>query len=105
MFLAASLGIVPVAGLIGRATEALDVRTGSGIDGLVNATIGNAAEFIIALVILSDGPHLYEMVKVTITESIIGNFLLVLGATVVVAFFSERRLGTVKPGGPRPEDE
>jgi Ca2+:H+ antiporter len=83
MFLAAGLGIVPLAGLIGRATESLAVRTGPGVGGLLNATFGNAAELIIALVMLSHGPSLYDMVKATITGSIIGNVLLVLGAAIL----------------------
>jgi Ca2+:H+ antiporter len=83
MFLAAGVGIVPMAGLIGRATESLAVRTGPGVGGLLNATFGNAAELIIALVMLSHGPPLHDMVKATITGSIIGNVLLVLGAAIL----------------------
>lgn len=77
LFIASCLAIVPLAGWMGRATEHLAERTGEGIGGLLNATFGNAAELIIALVALSKG--LTGVVKASITGSIIGNVLLVLG--------------------------
>jgi Ca2+:H+ antiporter len=83
MFLGAGLGIVPLAGLIGKATEALAARAGAGIGGLLNATFGNAAELIIAVVILTRGPELYPVVKATLTGSIIGNLLLVFGGAAL----------------------
>lgn len=83
MFVAAGIGIVPLAGLIGKATEALSTRSGAGVGALLNATLGNAAELVIAIVILSRGPSLYPVVKATLTGSIIGNLLLVLGASVL----------------------
>jgi Ca2+:H+ antiporter len=66
---------------MGEATEALAARLGSGVGGLLNATFGNAAELIIALVALRRG--LYDVVKASLTGSIIGNVLLVLGLAVV----------------------
>lgn len=78
IFLAACLAIIPLAGLMGRATEHLADRTGEAVGGLLNATFGNAAEFIIALVALSKG--MTEVVKASLTGSIIGNILLVMGA-------------------------
>ena len=81
LFLVASLGIIPLAGWMGRATEQLARRAGAGIGGLLNATFGNAAELIIALVALSKG--LTTVVKASLTGSIIGNVLLVLGAAAL----------------------
>src|SRR4051812_33384738 len=80
-FLAAGLAIVPLAGLMGEATEHLAHRTGPGIGGLLNATFGNAAELIIALFALFRG--LDEVVKASLTGSIIGNLLLVLGGSLL----------------------
>jgi len=80
LFLCAGLAIIPLAGLMGRATEQLAERVGQGIGGLLNATFGNAAELIIALMALHKG--LVGVVKASITGSIIGNILLVLGASI-----------------------
>jgi Ca2+:H+ antiporter len=81
LFFVAGLGVVPLAGWMGRATEHLAARSGPGIGGLLNATFGNAAELIIALMALSKG--LVGVVKASITGSIIGNILLVLGAAMM----------------------
>lgn len=78
IFVSASLAIVPLAGWLGHATEHLAERTGEGVGGLLNATFGNAAEMIIAVMALRRG--LYDVVKASLTGSIIGNILLVLGA-------------------------
>lgn len=83
VFMLSALAIVPLAGLMGRATENLAETFGAGIGGLLNATFGNAAELIIALAALSRGPQMYDLVKATITGSIIGNILLVLGLSFV----------------------
>src|SRR3954463_12844781 len=88
IFLAACLAIVPLAGLLGRATEELAHHTGEGIGGLLNATFGNAAELIIAIVALRKG--LYPVVKASLTGSIIGNILLVLGAAVLAGGIKDR---------------
>jgi len=77
LFIVACLAIIPLAGWMGRATEHLAEHLGQGIGGLLNATFGNAAELIIALFALSKG--LTGVVKASITGSIIGNILLVLG--------------------------
>ncbi len=82
LFIVAAISIVPLAGWMGRATEHLAARSGSGIGAFLNATFGNAAELIIALVALSKG--LTGVVKASITGSIIGNLLLVLGASILV---------------------
>jgi Ca2+:H+ antiporter len=81
LFLCSCFAIVPLAGWMGRATEELGERLGHGVGGLLNATFGNAAELIIALVALSKG--LTGVVKASITGSIIGNVLLVAGASIL----------------------
>lgn len=85
LFIASCLAIVPLAGWMGRATEHLAEKTGEGIGGLLNATFGNAAELIIALIALSKG--LTGVVKASITGSIIGNVLLVLGLSCLLGGF------------------
>src|SRR5262245_49191952 len=72
-----ALGLRPLAGIVGRATEHVAERAGPGVGGLLNATFGNAAELIIAVIGLQHG--LVGVVKASITGSIIGNALLVLG--------------------------
>ena len=81
VFVFACLAIVPLAGLMGEATEHVASRLGAGVGGLLNATFGNAAELIIALVALQRG--LYDVVKASLTGSIIGNALLVRGLSIV----------------------
>jgi Ca2+:H+ antiporter len=81
VFACSALAIIPLAGMMGEATEKLASRLGEGIGGLLNATFGNAAELIIALVALQRG--LYDVVKASLTGSIIGNSLLVLGLAMV----------------------
>ena len=80
LFVCACLSIIPLAGWLGKATEHLAEKTSEGIGGLLNATFGNAAELIIAIVAIREG--LYDVVKASITGSIIGNILLVLGASL-----------------------
>jgi Ca2+:H+ antiporter len=81
IFLTACLAIVPLAWLMGRATEYLADRVGVGVGGLLNATFGNACELIIAIAALRAG--LIDVVKASITGSIIGNILLVLGGSML----------------------
>jgi Ca2+:H+ antiporter len=81
IFAASALAIIPLAGWMGRATEHLAEKMGQGVGGLLNATFGNAAELIIALMALRKG--LYDVVKASITGSIIGNILLVLGLSIL----------------------
>jgi len=73
--------VLPLAGYMGEATEHLAHRTGPTIGGLLNATFGNAAELIIAIVALRAG--LVDLVKASITGSILGNLLLILGLALV----------------------
>jgi Ca2+:H+ antiporter len=82
VFVASAIGVVPLAGLIGTATEALAEKTGPRLGGLLNATLGNAAELIIALAALNEG--LIDLVLASITGSILGNLLLVLGAALLL---------------------
>ena len=82
LFICSCLAIIPLAGWMGRATEHLAEHLGQGVGGLLNATFGNAAELIIALFALSKG--LTGVVKASITGSIIGNILLVLGLSFFV---------------------
>lgn len=80
IFLVSGLSIIPLSGYMGRATEEIALYTGPRIGGLLNATFGNAAELIITIFALRAG--LYEVVKASITGSIIGNILLVLGLSM-----------------------
>ncbi len=80
LFAVAALAIVPLAGLIGHATEELAKRSGPTLGGFLNATFGNAAELIIGLAALREG-HI-TLVQASITGSIIGNLLLVFGLSM-----------------------
>ncbi|MGE5465492.1 MAG: calcium/proton exchanger [Syntrophothermus sp.] len=80
IFALASLAIIPLAKYIGESTEEISARTGPALGGLLNATFGNATELIISFFALQAG--LTEMVKASITGSIIGNLLLVLGMAI-----------------------
>src|SRR5882762_1950882 len=89
LFICSCFAVVPLAGIMGRATEHLAEHLGHGIGGLLNATFGNAAELIIALMALNKG--LIGVVKASIIGSIIGNILLVLGASVALGGFKYRQ--------------
>ncbi len=96
VFAAAGVAVIPLANLMGHATEELGKRAGPGIGGLLNATLGNATELIIALIALARAAslaaagngaaadRLVEVVKASITGSIIGNLLLILGLSMLV---------------------
>jgi Ca2+:H+ antiporter len=88
VFLTAAASLVPLAGLIGLGTEQLASRSGPALGGFLNATFGNAAELIIAVVALGSG-HV-ELVKASITGSIVGNLLLVLGLSFFVGGLGRR---------------
>jgi len=81
IFITSGLAIIPLAGLMGEATEKLEHHVGAGLGGLLNASFGNAAELIIAVMALRQGLH--DVVKASITGSILGNILLVLGVSMV----------------------
>ena len=80
-FVLAALSLVPLAWLIGEATEHAAHHTGPGVGGFLNATFGNAPELIIALFAVSDG--LTEVVRGSLTGSVVGNLLLVLGFSLL----------------------
>ncbi len=82
VFITACLAIVPLAAWMGTATEEIAALVGPTIGGLLNATFGNATELIIALVALNAG--LVEVVKASLTGSIIGNLLLVMGLSMLL---------------------
>ena len=98
IFVASCIAIIPLAGLMGKATEHLAETMGQGIGGLLNATFGNAAELIIALMALRAGLH--EVVKASITGSIIGNILLVFGLSALLGGlkFSEQKFNPTAAG-------
>ncbi|MGG3282664.1 calcium/proton exchanger [Paenibacillus solani] len=79
-FILSAISVIFVAGFLGRATESVAHYAGQRLGGFLNATFGNAAELIIAILLIKEG--LYDMVKASITGSIIGNLLLVLGLSL-----------------------
>ena len=81
VFALAAVSIIPLSALLGRATEEVAARKGPALGGFLNATLGNATELIIALFAVSAG--LFEVVKASITGSIIANLLLVFGAATL----------------------
>lgn len=81
VFICSALGLIPLAGVLGISTEALAAWTSPSIGGLLNATMGNATELIVGLVALHSG-HI-EVVKASLSGSIIGNLLLVLGLSLL----------------------
>jgi Ca2+:H+ antiporter len=89
VFLIASVGIIPLAWFMGIATEELGKHAGPGVGGLLNATFGNATELIIALFALARG--LDAVVKASLTGSIIGNILLVLGLSMLAGGLKNKR--------------
>lgn len=82
IFALSAIAVIPMANYIGQSTEALAHYTGPRLGGLLNATLGNAAELIITIVAIREG--LLELVKASITGSIIGNLLLVLGMAMLL---------------------
>lgn len=79
-FIFAALSIIPLAGLMGNATEEISFYTGPKVGGFLNSTFGNATELIISFFALKAG--LFDVVKASIIGSVIGNILLVLGASM-----------------------
>jgi Ca2+:H+ antiporter len=82
VFITAGLAIVPLAAFMGMATEEIAVVLGPNLGGLLNATFGNATELILAFIALKNG--LIDVVKATITGSIVGNLLLVMGFAMLL---------------------
>ncbi|MEI7719659.1 MAG: calcium/proton exchanger [bacterium] len=96
VFFLCALAIVPLAKFIGEATEELSSRTNSALGGLLNATFGNATELIIGIFALRAG--LIEVVKASITGSIIGNLLLVLGFAMFAGGWKREKQSFNKTG-------
>lgn len=91
VFVASGLAMIPLAGLMGEATEALAAHTGPRLGGLLNATLGNAAELIITIFAIREGvlnpalsEQMLELVRASLTGSVLGNILLVLGLSILV---------------------
>ncbi|MBW4648317.1 MAG: calcium/proton exchanger [Kastovskya adunca ATA6-11-RM4] len=82
VFITSGIAIIPLAAWMGTATEEIAVFVGPSLGGLLNATFGNATELIIALIALNAG--LVDVVKATITGSIISNLLLVMGFSMLL---------------------
>jgi len=90
VFVTSALAIIPLSAVLGRATEDLATHTSATIGGLLNATLGNAAELIITVLALRAG--LIDLVKASIIGSIVGNLLLVLGASLFAGGMKHRTL-------------
>jgi Ca2+:H+ antiporter len=82
IFICSALTIVPLAAIMGRSTEAIAAHAGARVGGLMSATFGNAVELIIGIIALRNG--MTALVKASITGSILGNLLLVLGVSFFV---------------------
>ena len=98
VFFLSALGVVPMASFMGKATEELAIYTGPKLGGLLNATLGNAAELIIAIVAIREG--LLTLVLASITGSILGNILLILGLSVLLGGlrFGEQKFDRTQAG-------
>ena len=90
VFVTACLAVVPLAGLMGRGTEQLTRHLGPGLGGLITSSFGNAAELILAFIALREG-HM-DVVKASLTGSIIGNMLLVLGLAMLLGGWKHKEL-------------
>jgi Ca2+:H+ antiporter len=88
IFITSGLAIIPLAGLIGRATDQLAIHVGPRLGGLLNATFGNVTELIVAVLLVLAGD--FEIVKATLIGSIVGNLLLVLGISFAVGGFMHK---------------
>jgi len=88
VFIVSAIAIIPLAGYMGQATEELAFHAGPGVGGLLNVTFGNATELIIAIAALQAG--LMDVVKASLTGSIIGNLLLVLGLSMLAGGYNRK---------------
>ncbi len=98
VFFLSALGVIPMASFMGKATEELAIYTGPKLGGLLNATLGNAAELIIAIVAIREG--LLTLVLASITGSILGNILLILGLSILLGGlrFGEQKFDRTQAG-------
>lgn len=83
LFITSAIAVIPLAGLVGRSTEVLAESVGGSKGALLNATFGNIAEFLIAALLVLNGE--LAVLKASITGSIIGNLLLLLGVAMIIA--------------------
>ena len=81
LFVSSCLAILPLAALLGRATDELAIHSGPRVGGLLNATFGNITELILSLLLVAAGE--FTVVKASLIGSIIGNLFLVLGASIL----------------------
>jgi Ca2+:H+ antiporter len=88
VFIASCIAIIPLAGLIGRATDQLAERSGPTVGGLLNASFGNVTELIIGILLVWAGE--FEVVKASLIGSILGNLVLVLGASYLLGGLRHR---------------
>ena len=88
LFVITAIALIPLAKLIGDATEHLSTHYGSTLGSLINVTFGNAAEIIIAIVAINAG--LLDLVKASITGSILGNIMLIFGLSMIAGDFDIR---------------
>jgi Ca2+:H+ antiporter len=89
-FILGAVAVVPLSAVLGRATEEYAIHAGPALGGLLNATLGNAVELIIAMFAVTAG--LFEIVKASLTGSIIANLLLVLGASLLAGGLKHKTL-------------
>jgi Ca2+:H+ antiporter len=94
VFITSGLAIIPLAAWMGTATEEITVVLGPNLGGLLNATFGNATELIIGIVALNAG--LIDVVKASITGSIIGNLLLVMGLSMFLGGLRFKEQGAIR---------
>ena len=87
LFLLSAVAVIPLAGLVGRSTEVLAERVGGSKGALLNATFGNLAELIIAALLVVNGE--VAVLKASVTGSIVGNLLLLLGVVMIVGGIGE----------------
>src|SRR6202012_1618652 len=85
LFVLSILAIVPLAGLLSHATESVAAKTGDTVGGLLNATLGNLTELVIALAALHSGQ--YMLVKASVAGAIVANTLFMLGASFLLGGF------------------
>jgi Ca2+:H+ antiporter len=89
VFVASALAVIPLAGLIGRATEVLAEVVGGSVGALLNATFGTAAEIILGIFLVIDGQ--IAVLKASLTGSLIGNLLLLLGVSMIVSGYGREK--------------
>ncbi len=100
LFMLSALAVIPLAGLVGRSTEVLAETVGGSKGALLNATFGNIAELMIAALLVLNGE--INILKASITGSIIGNLLLLLGVAMIVAAHNKSEVSISALRGFRP---